>query len=130
MLTFYIRGRIRGRSSLRIQSLTAGITLIAARFATVAPHGEIQTLGEHGLLCGDLGRHARPGAHIRAAAWLAIVMRSAPTWRRSRASPKSRTAFEPPRFPSDFDHHPPPKLFCQQRWCLLVAAKPGPGVFR
>ena len=60
MLTFYIRGR----SSLRIQSLTAGITLIAARFATVAPHGEIQTLGEHGLLCGESGRHARPGAHF------------------------------------------------------------------
>ena len=54
MLTFYIRGR----SSLRIQSLTAGITLIAARFATVAPHGEIQTLGEHGSLSGESG-HTR-----------------------------------------------------------------------
>ena len=64
MLTFYIRGRIRGRSSLRIQSLTAGITLIAARFATVAPHGEIRTLDEHGLLANRFGELARHGAHF------------------------------------------------------------------
>ena len=60
MLTFYITGR----SSLRIHSLAAGNALFAARFAPVAPQGEIQTLGEHGLLCGDLGRHARHGAHF------------------------------------------------------------------
>ena len=57
MTTFYIRGR----SSLRIQSLTAGITLIAARFAPVAPHGEIQTFGEHGLLCAESGHTGATG---------------------------------------------------------------------
>ena len=60
MLTFYIRGR----SSLRIESFGAGNAHIATRFAAVAPHGEIQTLGEHGLLCDDLGRHARHGAPL------------------------------------------------------------------
>ena len=60
MLTFYIRGR----SSLRIHSLAAGNTLIAAHLAPVAPHGEIQTSGKHGLLCDDLGRHARQGVHF------------------------------------------------------------------
>ena len=60
MLTFYIRGK----SSLRIHSLTAGITLIAARFAPVAPHGEIQTLGEHGLLADRFGQLARHGAPV------------------------------------------------------------------
>ena len=43
-------------ASLRIQSLTAGNALIATRFATVAPRGEIQTFGEHGLLCAESGR--------------------------------------------------------------------------
>ena len=51
-------------SPLRIQSLTAGITLIAARFAPVAPHGEIQTLGEHGLPCRRFDPRARHGAPV------------------------------------------------------------------
>ena len=40
----------------------AGDAHIAARCAPVAPHGEIQTLGEHGLLCRRFGQHARHGA--------------------------------------------------------------------
>ena len=111
MLTFYIRGR----SSLRIQSLTAGITLIAARFATVAPHGEIRTLDEHGLLADRFGELARHGAHFGISTGLMNLRLTARTGRGSRGSPKSRTAFELPRFPSDFDYHRPPKPFCQQR---------------
>ena len=60
MLTFYIRGK----SSLRIHSLAAGNALFAAPFATGAPQGEIQTLGEHGLLSGRFGELARHGAHF------------------------------------------------------------------
>ena len=72
----YNRKVIRGRSSLRIHSLAAGNALFAARCATVAPHGKIQTLGEHGLLCGALGRHARHGA-LFPAATLLLRMRTA-----------------------------------------------------
>ena len=49
---------------IRIESFGAGDAHIATRFAAVAPQGEIQTLGEHGSLCGDLGRHARHGAPL------------------------------------------------------------------
>ena len=48
---------------IRIESFGAGDAHIAARCAPVAPQGDLQTLGEHGLLCGDLGRHARHWAH-------------------------------------------------------------------
>ena len=58
MLTFYIRGK----SSLRIHSFAAGNALFAARCATVAPHGEIQTLGEHGSLCGESGHTRATGS--------------------------------------------------------------------
>ena len=54
MITFYIR-----ESALRVQSLTAADVLAAARFAPVAPHGELYSLGEHGLLCHG-------SAHVRA----------------------------------------------------------------
>ncbi len=47
---------------IRIESFGAGDAHIATRFAAVAPQGEIQTLGEHGLLSGRFGRHARHGA--------------------------------------------------------------------
>ena len=82
---------------------------------TVAPHGEIRTLDEHGLLADRFGELARHGAHFGISTGLMNLRLTARTGRRSRGSPKSRTAFELPRFPSDFDHHPPPKLFCQQR---------------
>ena len=49
---------------IRIESFGAGDAHIAARCAAVAPQGEIQTLGEHGLLCGTWGRHARHGAPL------------------------------------------------------------------
>ncbi len=63
----YIRhksGPIPRRIRIRIESFGAGDAHIATRFAAVAPQGEIQTLGEHGLLCGTWGRHARHGAPL------------------------------------------------------------------
>ncbi len=64
----YIRHKERPYTAIprriRIESFGAGDAHIATRFAAVAPQGEIQTLGEHGLLCGDLGRHARHGAPL------------------------------------------------------------------
>ena len=47
---------------IRIESFGAGDAHIATRFAAGAPQGAIQTLGEHGLLSGRFGRHARHGA--------------------------------------------------------------------
>ncbi len=44
MTTFY-----DSEASLRIQCLAA------APFAPVAPRGEVQTFGEHGLLCAESG---------------------------------------------------------------------------
>ena len=61
---FLYKRKIRGRSSLRIHSLAAGITLIAARFAPVAPQGEIQTLGEHGLPLSTVRPTCATGAPV------------------------------------------------------------------
>ena len=71
-ITFYIyigdkSGPIPRRS--RIESFGAGDAHIAARFAPVAPEGEIYTLGEHWLPCGRFCRHARHGATLRSLHW-------------------------------------------------------------
>ena len=97
MLTFYIKGR----SSLRIQSLTAGITLIAARFATVAPHGEIRTLDEQGLLADRFGELARHGAPVYVFGAVLKLGASARTRRCSRAYPYGRMAPDWPHFASN-----------------------------
>ena len=58
MLTFYIRRA----PPPGVEFASVGDGHIAARFAPVAPHGELQTLGEHGLLCGESG-HTRATGH-------------------------------------------------------------------
>ena len=65
MLTFYIRA-----SALGVDFCRASDAHITARFAPVAPHGEIQTLGEHGSLCRRFGQHARHWAPFRGSASL------------------------------------------------------------
>ena len=60
---------------LGVEFCRAGDAHIAARLAPVAPQGEIQTLGEHGLLCGEFGPTRAPrGAFLRV---LAVVKLSA-----------------------------------------------------
>ena len=66
-ITLYIY--IRDKSGpiprrIRIESFGAGDAHIATRFAPGAPQGEIQTLGEHGLLSGRFSQHARHGAPL------------------------------------------------------------------
>ena len=100
---------------LAVDFCRAGDAHIAARSTPVAPQGEIQTLGEHGLLCGDLGQHARHGAHIRGSIQLVVLSPAARTRRRSRASPYSPMAPDWPRCASDPTTIAPPNLFCQQR---------------
>ena len=111
MLTFYIRGR----SSLRIQSLTAGITLIAARFAPVAPQGEIRTLDEHGLLADRFGELARHGPPLYVFGAVLKLGASARTRRRSRASPLRPNGSRSTSLRLHPDYHPLPNSFCQQR---------------
>ena len=50
------------RRCLASSSAAPATAHFAARCATVAPHGDLQTLGEHGLLAGRFGRRARHGA--------------------------------------------------------------------
>ena len=83
---FYIRhksGPIPRR--IRIESFGAGDAHFASRCATVAPQGEIQTLGEHGLLCRRFGRHARHGAPFYVFGAVLKLGASARIWRCSCA---------------------------------------------
>ena len=57
MITFYKKPA----PPLGVDFCHAGDARIAARFAPVAPHGELRSLGEHRLLCDSFGRHARMG---------------------------------------------------------------------
>ena len=70
---------------IRIESFGAGDAHIAARCATVAPQGEIQTLGEHGSLCRRFGRHARHGAPFYVFGAVLKLGASARIWRCSCA---------------------------------------------
>ena len=70
---------------IRIESFGAGDAHIATRFAAVAPQGEIQTLGEHGLRCGRFGRHARHGAPFYVFGAVLKLGASARIWRCSCA---------------------------------------------
>ena len=100
---------------LGVDFASAANALVAAHLAPVAPQGEIQTLGEHGLLWRRLGPTRAPRGALwhthRTCEHEAYGSDLTPLVR----LPYGRMAFEPPRFSSDPGHHPLPNLFCQQR---------------
>ena len=69
IITSYIRA-----SALGVEFCRAGDAHFAARCATVAPHGEIYTLGEHWSRCIEFGPHARHGALSRGWVQLGILL--------------------------------------------------------
>ena len=118
---------------IRIESFGAGDAHIATRFAAVAPQGAIQTLGEHGLLCGTWGRHARHGAPFRGSASLVNWRLTA---RRSDLTPLARL----PRRPERRSNRPDsPQILTTIHYQTFFASKgsvcwsllvPAPALFR
>ena len=83
MISFYKAKRKARKPAppLGVDFCHAGDAHIAARCAPVAPQGEIQTLGEHGLLGHEFGRHARHGAPFYVFGAVLKLGASARIWR-------------------------------------------------